>query len=82
MSLVDRYRSWRLGRAIARGDAVRGRVELDPAEMTVKVPVKVTMSARVIRTDGSVEEVPIRTAPHIEVDPGVLAELRRQAEEG
>lgn len=81
MSLIARaaaaYRSWKLGRDMAAGRAPHGRVvmpELDAngCEVKVEIPMEATMSMRVIRTDGTVEDLGIVTRDEVRIPAEVL----------
>ena len=70
--LVDRYQAARLEADIKYGRKPWGRQE-------VKMPARATLSVRVIRADGSIEDRGIVSESQVEVTAGQLAELDRAA---
>lgn len=81
MSLIARvaaaYRSWKLGRDMAAGRAPHGRVEMpeldaNGCEIKVEVPMEATMTLRVVRSDGTIEDLGIVTRERVEVPAEVL----------
>lgn len=78
----------RLESDIRAGRRTWGRQPDDPAHdqsdgsgnVGVKVPVKATIAAVVIRADGTIEDQGILSSQDTEIDAGILEQLRRQAE--
>jgi hypothetical protein len=84
VNIVARYRSWQLGRAMRSGKAPHGRVDPvgDSTILAVTMPSDVTMRMRVIRSDGSVEDMGVVSTGSVNIPVETLDGLRRAAEEG
>jgi hypothetical protein len=79
--LVNAYRSRKLALQLRLGLVHLGRQDSASAGATVKVPVPVRarMSAKVIRADGTVEDLGVIGEELTEVPQEYLDELARQA---
>lgn len=81
--IVQRWRSWRLGRAIRSGKAPHGRVSLEPTtELNVDMPTRATMRMRVIRADGTVEDMGVVAETYASIPEATWNEALRSAQEG
>lgn len=93
--MFERARLWlarkALERDIARGRRPWGRQPQDPVNdqhdpdvpsgrVGVRVPLKATIAATVIRADGTVEELGVLSNVEGDIDPMDLEGIRRQAE--
>jgi len=89
-ALRRRMAAYRLESDIRAGRRTWGRQSADPANdqhdpdapgghVAVKVPVKATISAIVIRADGTIEDQGILSTSDTEVDADILEQLRREA---
>ena len=76
--LLNAYRSRRLAVDLALGRKQLGRQP--GAVATATVPVRAVMSARVIRADGSVEDLGAIGEAERDVPASYLDDLRKQAE--
>ena len=76
--LINAYRSRRLTVELALGRKQLGR---QPGAVAVAtVPIRAVMSARVIRADGSVEDLGVIGETERDVPADLLEDLRKQAE--
>ena len=76
--LLNAYRSRRLTVELALGRKQLGRQP--GAVTTATVPIRAVMSARVIRADGSVEDLGVIGEAERDVPDDFLDDLRKQAE--